>query len=102
MTWRLVQGDTVIGKLTDYGCDMPFLLLRFAPEAGWEAVRPRFEALAAAVTGKDPDGSRFVAAAKPLQELELILEHADGREAPLRVWRNCFLHIDGPKARLRY
>lgn len=30
MTWRLVQGDTVMGKLTDCGCDMPFLLLRCA------------------------------------------------------------------------
>ncbi|SNT23058.1 hypothetical protein SAMN05216252_117131 [Actinacidiphila glaucinigra] len=102
MTWRLMRGDTVIGNLADDGCDMPFFLLRFTPEPGWEAVRPRFEALAAAVGCTDPDGRRLVAAVKALQDLELTLEDVEGREASLRVWRNCFLHIWGTDARLRY
>ncbi|MFG2303346.1 hypothetical protein [Actinacidiphila glaucinigra] len=102
MTWRLVRRDTVIGNLIEAGCDMPFLLLRFTPEPGWEAVRPRFEALAAAVGGADPYGGPLVAAVKALQELELTLEDVEGREASLRVWRDCFLHIHGADAKLRY
>ncbi|WP_329190297.1 hypothetical protein [Actinacidiphila glaucinigra] len=102
MTWRLVRGDTVIGNLGHDGCDMPFTLLRFTPEPGREAVRPHFEAPAAAVGGTDPDGRRLSAAVKALREMELTLEDAEGREPSLRVWRDCFLHIHGANGKLRY
>lgn len=78
--WRLMQGDTLIGELTERGCDQPFFLMYFSPGPGWEKVRALFEGLAA-LRGPDPDGSQFVRVAKPLQDLELILVpvHADHR-----------------------
>lgn len=82
MTWRLVRGDTVNGNLGHDGRDMPFILLRFTPEPGREAVRPHFGELAAAVGGTDPDGRRLSAAVKALREMELTLEDAEGREPP--------------------
>ena len=101
MTWRLVRGDTVNGNLGHDGRDMPFILLRFTPEPGREAVRPHFGEPAAAVGGTDPDGRRLSAAVKALREMELTLEDAEGREPSLRVWRDCFLHIHGADAKLR-
>jgi hypothetical protein len=55
-----MQGDVLVGELSEYGCDQPFFLARFTPGPGWESVRPLFEALAA-YRGPDPDGLRFVA-----------------------------------------
>ncbi|MFF2012913.1 hypothetical protein ACFVWY_28080 [Streptomyces sp. NPDC058195] len=99
-TWRLMQGDTLIGELSEHGCDQPFFLMHFSPGPGWESVRALFEGLAA-LTGPDPDGSRFVRVARPLRDLDLTLVPVHGREPPLRVLRNCMLRIDGNAARLR-
>ncbi|WP_323180564.1 MULTISPECIES: hypothetical protein [unclassified Streptomyces] len=99
--WRLMQGDTLIGELTEHGCDQPFFLMYFSPGPGWEKVRALFEGLAG-LRGPDPDGSQFVRVAKPLQDLELILVPVHGHESPLRVLKDCMLRIDGKAARLRY
>ncbi|WP_426361896.1 hypothetical protein [Streptomyces sp. E-08] len=99
--WRLWLGDVLVGELREYGCDQPCFLARFTPGPGWEGVRALFEARAA-LKGPDPDGSRTLGVIKPLQDLELTLAPADGRQPPLQVFKNCMLRIDGSEARLRY
>ncbi|WP_078862447.1 hypothetical protein [Streptomyces sp. NRRL F-5123] len=101
MQWQLWREAVLVGELSEYGCDQPFFLARFTPGPGWENERELFEALAAA-RSPDPDGSQFVAAIKPLQGLELRPAEADSQAPPLRVFRNCVLHINGSQARLRY
>ncbi|MFD8997865.1 hypothetical protein [Streptomyces abikoensis] len=96
-----MQGDVLIGELSEYGCDQPYFLARFAPGPGWESVKALFEAWAA-LSGPDPDGSRTVAAIKPLQDLELQLAPVDRERPPLQVFKNCTLHINSSEARLRY
>lgn len=99
--WRLLRGDVLVGELSEYGCDQPFFLARFTPGPGGESVRALFEAWAA-FRGPDPDGARFVALAKPLQDLGLTLAPVDGRQPPLQLFKNCMVRIDGSEARLRY
>ncbi|MEU1471022.1 hypothetical protein ABZ434_22690 [Streptomyces sp. NPDC005761] len=99
--WQLLQGNVLIGELSEYGSDQPFLLARFTPGPGWESVRALFEAWAA-LRGPDPDGSRTVAVVKPLRDLELTLAPVGGEQALLQVFRNCTMRIDGSEARLRY
>lgn len=99
--WHLLRGDILIGELSEYGCDQPFFLARFTPGPGWESVRALFEA-SAALSGPDPDGSRTIAALKPLQDLELRLVPVDGQQPSLQVLKDCMLRIDGSEARLRY
>ncbi|WP_435207040.1 hypothetical protein, partial [Streptomyces sp. bgisy104] len=99
--WQLLQGDVLVGELSEYGCDQSFFLARFSPGPGWESVRPLFEAWAAC-RGPDPDGLRFVALAKPLQDLGLTLAPVDGQQTPLRLFKDCMVRIDGAEARLRY
>lgn len=99
--WQLLQGDVLVGELSEYGCDQPFFLARFTPGPGWESVRPLFEAWAA-YRGPDPDGFRFVALVKPLQDLGLALAPVDGRQPPLQLFKDCMVRINGPEARLRY
>ncbi|MBB4986744.1 MULTISPECIES: hypothetical protein [Streptomyces] len=99
--WRLLQGEVLVGELSEYDCDQPFFLARFTPGPGWESVRALLEAWAA-FKGSDPDGARFVALAKPLQDLELTLAPVDGRQPPLQLFKNCMVRIKGPEARLRY
>ncbi|MEU6341714.1 hypothetical protein ABZ883_12300 [Streptomyces sp. NPDC046977] len=99
--WWLLREEVLIGELSEHGCDQPFFLARFTPGPGWESVGALFEAWAA-LEGPDPDGSRTVAVLRPLQDLELRLAPVDGRQPPLRVFRNCLLSIDGSEARLRY
>ncbi|MFJ6636779.1 hypothetical protein ACIQMR_36275 [Streptomyces sp. NPDC091376] len=98
--WQILQGDALVGELSEYGCDQPFFLARFTPGPGWESVRALFEAWA--TYGPDPDGTRFVALVKPLQDLELTLAQVDGRQPPLRLFKDCMVRIDGSEARLRY
>ncbi|MGA4867222.1 hypothetical protein ACPB9J_31800 [Streptomyces lavendulocolor] len=100
--WQLLlHGDVLVGELSEYGCDQPFFLARFAPGPGWESVRSLFEAWAA-YEGPDPDGLRFVALAKPMQDLGLTLAPVDGQQPPLRLFKDCMVRINGPEARLRY
>ncbi|MGW1531245.1 hypothetical protein [Streptomyces aureus] len=99
--WQLLQGDILLGELSEYGCDQPFFLARFAPGPGWENVRPLFEALAAR-RGPDPDGSRTVAVVKPLLDLDLTLVPVGGGQSLLQVFKDCWLRIDGSEASLRY
>ncbi|MEU7123039.1 hypothetical protein [Streptomyces zaomyceticus] len=99
--WQLLQGGVLVGELSEYGCDQPFFLARFIAGPGWESVRPSFEALAA-YGGPDPDGLRIVALARPLQDLGLTLAPVDGRQPPLRLFKDCMVCIDGAEARLRY
>ncbi|MFF4448436.1 hypothetical protein [Streptomyces sp. NPDC001502] len=96
-----MRGEVLVGELSEEGCDQPFFLARFTPGPGWEGVRALFEARAA-FRGPDPDGSRFVAVVKPLQDVELTLVPVDGERPPLHVFKNCMLNIDGSKARFRY
>ncbi|MEV7325250.1 hypothetical protein [Streptomyces sp. NPDC093970] len=99
--WQLLQGDILLGELSEYGCAQPYFLARFAPGPGRENVRPLFEALAA-LAGPDPDGPRTVAVVKPLLDLNLTVVPAGGGPSLLRVFKNCWLRIDGAEARLRY
>ncbi|MGW1410855.1 hypothetical protein [Streptomyces sp. NPDC002403] len=99
--WRLLRGDVLVGELSEYGCDQSFFLARFTPGPGWESVRALFETWVA-FRGPDPDGARFVALVKPLQDLGLTLAPAGGLQAPLQLFKNCIVRIDGAEARLRY
>ncbi|MFE2021448.1 hypothetical protein ACFW9O_25735 [Streptomyces sp. NPDC059499] len=99
--WQLLQGNVLLGELSEYGCDQPFFLARFTPGPGWESVRALFEAWAA-FSGPDPDGSRIVAVVKPLRDLELTLAPVGGGQPLLQVFKNCMLCIDGSEARLRH
>ncbi|WP_328940635.1 hypothetical protein OG259_02415 [Streptomyces sp. NBC_00250] len=99
--WRLLHGHILVGELSEYDCDQPFFLARFTPGPGWESVRALFEAWAA-FHGPDPDGSKFVALVKPLQDLGLTLAQVDGRQPPLELFKNCIVRINGAEARLRY
>lgn len=99
--WQLLRGNVLLGELSEYGCDQPFFLARFTPGPGWESVRGLFEAWAA-VRGLDPDGSRTVAAVKPLRDLKLTLAPVGSGQPVLQVFRDCSLRIDGSEARLRY
>ncbi|WP_405874314.1 hypothetical protein OHB11_37970 [Streptomyces zaomyceticus] len=99
--WRLLRGDILVGELSEYGCDQPYFLARFTPGPGWESVRALFEAWAA-LRGPDPDGARFVALAKPLQDLELTLAPVDGRQPSLQLFKDCIVRINESEARLRY
>lgn len=99
--WRLLREDVLVGELSEYGCDQPFFLAHFTPGPGWESVRPLFEALAA-YSGPDPDGLRFVALAKPLQDVGLTLSPVDGQHPPLQLLKDCMVRIHGAEARLRY
>ncbi|MFF5252572.1 hypothetical protein ACFY4K_11050 [Streptomyces leeuwenhoekii] len=98
--WQLLHGDVLVGELSEYDCDQPFFLARFAPGPGWEGVRSLFEAWAA-YEGPDPDGLRFVALVKPLQDLGLMLAPVDG-QPPLQLFKDCIVRINGSEARLRY
>ncbi|MFE2153805.1 hypothetical protein ACFXAO_27595 [Streptomyces lavendulae] len=99
--WKLLQGDVLVGELSENGYDQPFFLAHFTPGPGWESVGPLFEALAA-YSGPDPDGLRYVALAKPLRDLGLTLAPVDGRQTPLQLFKDCMVSIHGPEARLRY
>ncbi|MFI7367335.1 hypothetical protein ACIBO4_34890 [Streptomyces sp. NPDC050149] len=99
--WQLLQGNVLLGELSEYGCDQPFFLARLTPGPGWEGVRALFEAWAA-LSGPDPDGSRTVAVVKPLRDLELTLAPVGGGQPLLQVFKSCTLRIDGSEARLRY
>ncbi|MFJ9457354.1 hypothetical protein ACIRST_19980 [Kitasatospora sp. NPDC101447] len=99
--WQLLQGDTLLGELSEYGCDQPFFLAHFTPGPGWESAMGLFEAWAA-LRGPDPDGSHTVAVMKPLRDLGLTLAPVGGGQPVLQVFRNCTLRIDGSEARLRY
>ncbi|MFE7757197.1 hypothetical protein [Streptomyces sp. NPDC057429] len=99
--WQLLQGNVLLGELSEYGVDQPYFLARFTPGPGWESVRESFEAWAS-LAGPDPDGSRTYAALKPLTDLELTLAPVDGREPVLQVFKSCTLRIGGSEARLRY
>ncbi|MFB7407419.1 hypothetical protein ACFCZ2_09615 [Streptomyces sp. NPDC056202] len=101
MRWQLLQGDVLLGELSEYGCDQPFFLAHFTPGPGWEDVRLLFERMAA-YRGPDPDGLRFVAMAKPLHDLGLTLAPVDVRQAPLRLFTDGTVRISGVEARLRY
>ncbi|WP_369250995.1 hypothetical protein [Streptomyces sp. R41] len=99
-TWRLMQGDVLIGELRQYGFDQPTYLCHFVPGPGWEAVKGLFEAWAA-VQGPDPDGSQNADAIRPLMDLGLTLLPANGG-TPLDCFRSCIVRIYGDTARLRY
>ncbi|MFD3451337.1 hypothetical protein ACFWVC_04080 [Streptomyces sp. NPDC058691] len=92
-----MRGNELVGTLAVYGVDMPAYLCDFFPGAGWEPVRPLFEA-DAEVTGPDPDGSRTAAVLKPIVGLGLVLVPVAGGKPIDRF----ILRIYGDKARLRY
>ncbi|MFJ1753906.1 hypothetical protein [Kitasatospora sp. NPDC088134] len=97
--WRLVRGDTLVGELHPEGRDLPWSLYRFTPGPGWDGVRELFERLAS--PGPDPDGRRFAAAVRLIQQADLRLVAVDPGTPDLPVWRACYLRIDGDSARLR-
>ncbi|WP_232246663.1 hypothetical protein [Kitasatospora mediocidica] len=99
--WRLMQGDVLLGELSEYGCDQPFFLARFSPGPGWESAEGLFGALTT-LSGPDPDGSQAARVMTPLRDLELTLVPTGGQQPSLGVFRNCVLRIDGDTARLRY
>lgn len=95
--WDLMDGETLLGRLTGYGVDQPRFLLKFAPTHAWEPIRPLFDAFAA-LGGPDPDGLATMRVLKPIRDLGLTLVPARGG-TPLTEY---ILSIDGDEARLRY
>lgn len=71
--WQLLQGDVLLGELSEYGCDQPFFLARFTPGPGWERARglraasrtPWTEAPGGITASKVPEGNaKAVASAR--------------------------------------
>ncbi|MCZ4101877.1 hypothetical protein G3I60_06555 [Streptomyces sp. SID13666] len=95
--WDLMDGETLLGRLTGYDVDQPRFLLRFAPTPAWEPIRPLFDAFAA-LRGPDPEGTAMMRVLRPIRDLGLTLVPAGGG-TPLTEY---ILTIDGDEARLRY
>ncbi|MGI5325094.1 hypothetical protein [Actinomadura nitritigenes] len=94
-SWRVKQGASLVGTLFEVGSDFPWILCRFEPGPGWEAVRPWFEAWEDLARRGFPEGE--VPPQPPLKELGIILEPLEIGE-PFRpgiIW----LASDPPKFR---
>ncbi|CAM5374877.1 hypothetical protein SAVIM338S_01591 [Streptomyces avidinii] len=98
--WTLVRRqDGPLGVVTVESADFPWLYGRFAPEPGFEQVRPWFEAVQS-VLAEEIDGERFGerfdAVYEPIAE-QLTLVMPDGVPAS-----DFLLHIDGAEAWFRW
>ncbi|MFE2179489.1 hypothetical protein [Streptomyces sp. NPDC059455] len=99
-TWWLMQGESAVGELRQYGVDQPVFLCHFTPGPGWETVRAQFEAWSA-LRGQDPDGSRTAQVIRSIMDLGLRLVPTDDSPS-MALFTECILRIDGHTARLRY
>lgn len=94
--WKLCRGHEVVGVLTLEAIDMFWTDCRFAPSAGWPALKPFIDVSRAAWERKDQDAA--IEADEAIYALGLELVPDGGGE----VIRDFLLRIDGDTARFRY
>ncbi|MCX5396865.1 hypothetical protein [Streptomyces sp. NBC_00102] len=95
-SWQLMQEDRLVGTLVEKEVDMFWTDCHFAPEPGWDDLRPLFEASRDAWRSGDEEAA--VEADEAIYAQGLVLAPLDGG-APLTEF---LLRINGDKARFRY
>jgi len=100
-TWRLVQGETLLGTLAAKDVDQPFYRTTFEPTSAFEPLRPLFDEELRLMDAIDPDREDWTAwgaAYSRIERLGLRLEPLDGGD-PITEF---LLHVSGRDAWFRY
>ncbi|MFF5129037.1 hypothetical protein ACFY41_19165 [Streptomyces syringium] len=84
-SWRLAQGNEIIGKLYLSDVDQPWFMCTFEPAEGWETVRNLFEEQSEAMKTGDPERIGISMASIRSLGLRLLPLAGEGEVIPVMI-----------------